>query len=326
MELPTTVGCDVNAFELSGTRAQDDTELELVELPQDMAKEDVVPNPQNDLEPLTEQLHLLPQSTQIEQTQCTEHSTLPANQEITAIELSEEDPLILQLVKNIEEGWQVQKTKMKKMPSELKNLLPSSSSLEDAPLFLLILQTPSSQLAIKDTLFDKEREFTKSLSLTDIPDEKKIWEALNSIDSTKVAGPDGFTADFYKKVWLIVKGEVIATVQSFFWGADLPKYFSTSTITLVPKDKTLHKWENFRPISLTSIISKIISKVLVHRLQPQKITPTQPAFIKDRSIVDNVLLAQELLLDLDRIARGGNLIFKFDIKKAYDTISWKFIE
>ncbi|XP_020592738.1 uncharacterized protein LOC110033176 [Phalaenopsis equestris] len=52
----------------------------------------------------------------------------------------------------------------------------------------------------------------------------------------------------------------------------------------------------------------------------------QSAFIRDKGIVDNVLLAQELVLDLDRINRGGNLIFKLDSKKAYDTISWKFIE
>ncbi|XP_020599229.1 uncharacterized protein LOC110038675, partial [Phalaenopsis equestris] len=79
-------------------------------------------------------------------------------------------------------------------------------------------ETSASQPAIQYTLFDKEREFTQSLSLTDIPDEKEIWEALNSIDNTKVAGPDGFTINFYKKAWHIVKGDVIATVQAFSGG------------------------------------------------------------------------------------------------------------
>ncbi|XP_020597202.1 uncharacterized protein LOC110036980 [Phalaenopsis equestris] len=59
---------------------------------------------------------------------------------------------------------------------------------------------------INATLFDKEREFNNSLSLTNIPDEKEIWEALKSIDSIKVAGPDGFSADFYKKeIWEALK-------------------------------------------------------------------------------------------------------------------------
>ncbi|XP_020596497.1 uncharacterized protein LOC110036404 [Phalaenopsis equestris] len=175
-----------------------------------------------------------------------------------------------------------------------------------------VLNNSTVNSTINATLFDKEREFTNSLSLTNIPDEKEIWEALKSIDSTKVASPDGFSADFYKKAWHVVKGEVIATVQSFFWGADLPKYFSSSTITLVPKDKTPCKWEDYRPISLTSVTSKIIRKVLVERIQPhlnKLISRNQSAFIRDRNIVDNVLLAQELVLDLDRVTTG---VLSFD--------------
>ncbi|XP_020576596.1 uncharacterized protein LOC110022130 [Phalaenopsis equestris] len=80
----------------------------------------------------------------------------------------------------------------------------------------LFRENSISHSTINETLFDKEREFTNSLSLTNIPDENEIWEALKSIDSTKVAGPDGFSADFYKKALHIVKGEIIAKVQSFF--------------------------------------------------------------------------------------------------------------
>ncbi|XP_020586152.1 uncharacterized protein LOC110028584 [Phalaenopsis equestris] len=252
-----------------------------------MAKKGVIPNPHINLEPLTEHLKLMSHSTQIEQTLCTEHSTLSADQEITALELPEEDPLLLQLARNLEDGWRRSNTIHKILSQEGHWISNAEGIANDVVHYFqnMFRQNSSSQPAIKDTLFDKEREFTKSLSLTNIPDEKEIWEALNSIDSTKVAGPDGFTADFYKKAWPIVKGEVIATVQSFFWGLT-----SLNTFPLLPL-----LWN-------------------------------QSAFIRDRSIVDNVLLAQELVLDLDRITRGGNLILKLDIKKAYDTISGKFIE
>ncbi|XP_020598825.1 uncharacterized protein LOC110038358 [Phalaenopsis equestris] len=72
IELPTVAGFAVNA---------PDTVLELAELSLDIKKENVEPNnpPQNGLEPLTEQLPLLPQSTQVEQTHCTELPTLPVD-------------------------------------------------------------------------------------------------------------------------------------------------------------------------------------------------------------------------------------------------------
>ncbi|XP_020595507.1 uncharacterized protein LOC110035594 [Phalaenopsis equestris] len=163
---------------------------------------------------------------------------------------------------------------------------------------------------------------------TDIPMEGEIKAALDSIDDQKAAGPDGFTAKFYKSPWHIISGEVVDAVQCFFKGMDPPKYFTASTITLIPKNSTRTGWGDFRPISLTNVLSKVINKVINSRLQPhlqQLISNNQVAFVKGRQISDNILLAQELLLDLDRKCRGSNLILKLDIQKAYDTINWNFI-
>ncbi|XP_020596871.1 uncharacterized protein LOC110036703 [Phalaenopsis equestris] len=47
--------------------------------------------------------------------------------------------------------------------------------------------------------FMAELNYTAGLKLTDIPTEKEIWNAINSIDNSKSTSPDGFTAEFYKK-------------------------------------------------------------------------------------------------------------------------------
>ncbi|KAI0513597.1 hypothetical protein KFK09_009624 [Dendrobium nobile] len=49
----------------------------------------------------------------------------------------------------------------------------------------------------------------------------------------------------------------------------------------------------------------------------------QTGFVKGRSIFDNVLLAQEMIHDLNAKISGGNVIFKMDISKAYDNLNWK---
>ena len=44
-----------------------------------------------------------------------------------------------------------------------------------------------------------------------------------------------------------------------------------------------------------------------------------------REIVDNILLAQELVLDLDRRLKHSNLILKLDMEKTYDRVEWSFL-
>ncbi|XP_020573119.1 uncharacterized protein LOC110019685 [Phalaenopsis equestris] len=71
----------------------------------------------------------------------------------------------------------------------------------------LFTQPPFTRMSIQQDLFDQG--YTRNLKLDSIPGELEIWSALNSIDSSEVAGPDGFSADFYKKAWKIIKGDVI---------------------------------------------------------------------------------------------------------------------
>ncbi|XP_020595250.1 uncharacterized protein LOC110035356 [Phalaenopsis equestris] len=105
-------------------------------------------------------------------------------------------------------------------------------------------------------------------------------------------------------------------------------YFKSSAIVFIPKEYFNRKWESFRPISLTIVISKIISKIIVCRLQQildELISPQQTTFISGRRIYDSILISQELIQDLDIKCRGGNGMHKLDISEADDTIKWEFI-
>ena len=77
-------------------------------------------------------------------------------------------------------------------------------------------------------------------------------------------------------------------------------------ITLIPKIPNPEEVSHFRPISLCNVFYKIISKVLVNRLNPimdNIITPYQNPFIKGSNISDNILLAHEII-DVVRKKRG----------------------
>ena len=60
-------------------------------------------------------------------------------------------------------------------------------------------------------------------------------------------------------------------------------------------------------------------------LLPKIISPTQSAFVEGRKIKDNVLLAQELLINYHRKTGKPRCAIKMDLKKAYDSVHWDFI-
>ena len=111
----------------------------------------------------------------------------------------------------------------------------------------------------------------------------------------------------------------------------LLKAFTHTFITLIPKPPNPEEVSHFRPISLSNVLYKIISKVLVNRLKPiinSIITPFQNAFIKGRNITDNILLAHEII-DVVRKKRGKRDsygVLKIDMSKAYDRINWNFLK
>ncbi|XP_019451876.1 PREDICTED: uncharacterized protein LOC109353976 [Lupinus angustifolius] len=69
-------------------------------------------------------------------------------------------------------------------------------------------------------------------------------------------------------------------------------------------------------------------QVLADRLAtiaPRIISKHQRGFIKDRHIHDCICIASEAINLLDHKTLGGNLALKLDVKKAFDTIDWKFL-
>ncbi|XP_060211840.1 uncharacterized protein LOC132639410 [Lycium barbarum] len=55
------------------------------------------------------------------------------------------------------------------------------------------------------------------------------------------------------------------------------------------------------------------------------ISLNQAGFVKGRSIMENVLLAQEIIADIRLRNKSANIVMKLDMAKAYDRVSWIFL-
>ncbi|KAL5541996.1 hypothetical protein UlMin_009706 [Ulmus minor] len=133
--------------------------------------------------------------------------------------------------------------------------------------------------------------------------EDDVKAAVFGMSPTKAPWFDGMPALFFQKYWQFVGQDV-----------DRPK---------IMKD--------FRPISLCSVLYKIISKCLANRLKvflDDLISENQSAFVGGRLIYDNIIAGYEgiHLMKKGRLGNGKKMALKLDMSKAFDRVEWKFIE
>jgi hypothetical protein len=88
---------------------------------------------------------------------------------------------------------------------------------------------------------------------------------------------------------------------------------------------------DFRPISLCNVLYKIIAKAIANRLKlvlDKIISPFQSAFVPERLITNNILVAYETLHTMSKRMKGkkGYMAIKLDMSKAYDWVDWFFLE
>lgn len=168
----------------------------------------------------------------------------------------------------------------------------------------------------------------ESAALTAPFGDEEIREVVSNSDGSKCPGPDGFNFAFYKRFWDLLKGEIGMMFDQFYHTATLPRGFSSYFVTLIPKVHSPSSLGDFRPISLLGSLYKMVAKVLASRLAPimdKLISSNQSAFIKGRQLVDGVVAVNEII-DFARKARKDCLIFKVDFEKAYDSVSWSFLD
>jgi len=166
-----------------------------------------------------------------------------------------------------------------------------------------------------------------SMSLLKVFSEEEVRDAVWQFEGSKSPGPDGFNFNFIKKSWDFVKEEVMAFMNLFHATGALPKGCKASFIALVPKIRDPIKLEQHRPISLVGAMYKIISKVLAGRIRnviSSIVDDSQSTFVKNRGILDSVLMANEVVKDIRR-GGGSGLCLKVDFEKAYDSVRWEFL-
>lgn len=148
---------------------------------------------------------------------------------------------------------------------------------------------------------------------------------------TKAPNPDGMSIIFFQKYWDDVGNDVFGMILNVLNSNMSITKINKTNITFIPKIKNPSRMIEFRPISLSNVFYKFISKVLANCLKmilPHIISENQSAFLYERLIIDNVFVAFELMHypDHKRDGKDSYIAIKLDMSKACDRVEWGFIK
>ena len=159
--------------------------------------------------------------------------------------------------------------------------------------------------------------------------ESECLQALKSMEPEKTPGSDGIPAEFYKIFWNDISEHLVTSINHAYQKEQFSVTQRRGIIKLIPKkDAEPFLIKNWRPISLLNCDYKIAAKALANRVKkvlPKLVNSDQTGFMKGRFIGENIRLIDGVINFAEAENIPGLLLF-LDLKKAFDTTEWAFIE
>ena len=148
------------------------------------------------------------------------------------------------------------------------------------------------------------------------------------MNANKSPGNDGLTIEFYKTFWTHLKNPLFESAKYSKIHGSLSTSQRQAIIKLLEKkEKDKRYIQNWRPISLLNVDTKIISKAFAFRLKPvlsSIISFDQTAYVNGRFIGESTRLISDILEATDRLGIEG-YILTADIEKAFDSMDHAFL-
>ena len=152
-----------------------------------------------------------------------------------------------------------------------------------------------------------------------------INKLLKHVKTSKAAGPDGIPARVLKQVAEELSPYLLILFQQIFNTGHIPSDWKEALVVPIFKNENKHAPENYRPVSLTSLICKVFehiiySNVVTHLTNHKLLSPGQHGFSKNLSCeTQATALLHDLCASMDN-KKQVDLIF-LDFSKAFDRVS-----
>ena len=156
-----------------------------------------------------------------------------------------------------------------------------------------------------------------------------VFSFLRKVKPNKAPGPDGISGYVLKNCASALSFPLALLFNKSYNHGQLPLELDWKTAHVVPIHKKGHKEdiENYRPISLTSLVMKIFEKCvrnIIFEKCKAKISPKQHGFLPERSCTTQMIdYTNTLSLNLN--SKSQTDVIYFDFSKAFDSVNHDII-
>lgn len=164
----------------------------------------------------------------------------------------------------------------------------------------------------------------KTLFMTSLT-EDETNKIIDQIKSNTAPGPDGLKAETLKQVRQYIVKPLTYIINLCFTTGKFPDILKQATVIPIFKDGDKQLMQNYRPISLTSHLSKIVEKAMKKRLinfleETHYMSENQYGFQTQKNTQDAIYsFLNEIYKAQDSNLKSVALFL--DLKKAFDTVS-----
>ena len=155
----------------------------------------------------------------------------------------------------------------------------------------------------------------------------RVFEILKSLNSNKAMGPDKIHGRILKSCASSLSKPLSILFQNSYSSGKIPDEWKSALVVPVHKKGPKANVENYRPISLTCIVMKVMEKIVRDELMLRcghLIDPRQHGFLKDKSCTTQLVdFCDSLALSLNCNIRSD--VIYFDFAKAFDSVNHDLI-
>ena len=154
--------------------------------------------------------------------------------------------------------------------------------------------------------------------------EEDVYGLLSSLDTSKASGPDGISARMLKMTAEFIAPSVCKLFNISLLTGTVPQGWKQSIIVPVPKSSPACTPDSYRPVSLLSVLSKVLERhmygIITNHLQTfHPLAESQWGFLPGKSTVTGLLATTHNWLSI--LEGGGEIgVVFFDLRKAFDSI------
>ena len=204
------------------------------------------------------------------------------------------------------------------------NLLKNKQEIIDrwAQHFSLILNQRN---PVEPNILNNIPDVPHSEILDTNPTFPETIQAIRAMKNNKSPGPDGLPAELFKEGGYLLHQHLHNLILSIWNMEEVPHEWLVSDIVTIYKrkgDRSL--CDNSRGITLLSVASKILARIMLTRLCKhiaENVLPeTQCGFRKERSTCDMIFVTRQLQEKCHEQNRDLHIAF-IDLTKAFDTVN-----